>query len=71
MDIVYRKTDFNREFSRFLMYKKNNHLICFEKHNKYVFRLKIPYTQHEFLAKSDAKIYIMFIYSSYIFLIKL
>ena len=37
MDIVYRKTSLNREFSRFLMYK-----------HKY--KLKISYTKHEFLA---------------------
>ena len=45
----------------------NIHLICFDKYNKFLFkRLKIHYTQHEFLAlntylssfskKSDAKI---------------
>ena len=32
MDIVYRNTDFKREFSRFLIYKYvKNHLISFEK----------------------------------------
>ena len=40
MDIVYRKTDF--------WWKNiNNDLICFKK--DYEYRLKISYTQHEFL----------------------
>ena len=37
MDIVYRKTGFKREFSRF-MTNINNHLICFEKNDKYTFK---------------------------------
>ena len=69
MDIVYRKTGFKREFLKFLVYNINNHMICFEKKTINTSMLKIPCTQHEFLAlntylssfskkKTDAKIYI-------------
>ena len=36
MDIVYRKAGFNCQFSRFVCTKINDHLICFEKMDKYV-----------------------------------
>ena len=52
MDVVYRKTGFKGEFSRFLLYK----------YKIYKKRIKIPYIQHKFIAlntKSDAKIYIL------------
>ena len=43
MDIVYRKTGFKSEFSRFLMYKyKKKHLICLKKNDKYA--SKVIYT---------------------------
>ena len=52
MDIVYKQNGFKRKFSRFLIYKINNHVICLKKNNKYVLRILF------LISKSNLGIYL-------------